>query len=209
MIPKIIHQIWIGNNKVPNFCLEYSKVLQENYTDYEIKIWNEDSLKEFDSYNEYKFTLTCIEHKHWGYVVDWYRAKILQKYGGIYLDFDVKFLNKIPDEFLNADVFLPLENSYNTSNYIVGCTKNNKFIKNILQEYKTYNDIEFNKPKWSGPEVYKKALIKTYGRYSITNIDNGKYQSNIRNLIFIDMEKKQYFEHNVSTLENYFKNEQS
>jgi mannosyltransferase OCH1-like enzyme len=207
MIPKIIHQIWVGDSEIPKFCLDYSKELQEMYPDYEFKIWRDEDLKEFPSC---KFLEVCNENKYWGYSVDWYRALILNKYGGLYLDFDVKYISRIPDSLLEAKYILPLEYIECVSNYIVGMLKNTRFTQNLIDYYLSYSDEEFDKVKWSAPEVYKYCLEKTFGRYSIYDIEHGFFSSKFVDLVFIDMEyTKKYFDHIVGTIEKHFKDEQS
>jgi|SaaInlV_125m_DNA_1040241.scaffolds.fasta_scaffold01840_6 mannosyltransferase OCH1-like enzyme len=202
MIPKIIHQVWIGD-EMPKFCLEYTKELQKNYPDYEFKIWKEKDLKSLPSC---KFLKVCNRDKHWGYSIDWYRAHILKLHGGIYLDIDVKFLSKIPETILKSNFILSLDNSHCVSNYIVGSPKNSRFIRNLIDIYKTYDDKIFSKVKWSAPEIYKKCCEKTFGKYTIYNKDNGNFISN-NSILFIDNQKNEYFNHKVGEIEKYFDNE--
>ena len=203
MIPKKIHQIWIGSEPIPPFCLEYAKEIEKEYPEYEFKIWYENDLKSLPSC---KFLEATNDNKFWGYSVDWYRAIILKLHGGIYLDIDVKFLNKIPESILNNNFILPLDDAHCTSNYIIGTPKNSRFIRNLINIYKSYDDSEFDKVKWSAPEVYKTCCEKTFGKYNIYNSQNGEFESN-RDVLFIDMKENEYFKHLVSDIENYFINE--
>ena len=43
-IPKIIHQLWIGDKPMPSVLMD--KIKSDN-KDYEYMLWNEDKLKEF------------------------------------------------------------------------------------------------------------------------------------------------------------------
>lgn len=198
MIPKIIHQIWIGDSEIPQFCLDYSKELQEKYSEYEFKIWKNKDLKEFPSCN---FLEICKKNKYWDFCTDWYRTLILHKYGGIYLDFDIKYINKLPDTILNYNIILPIENfRMCVSNYIIGSSKNNRFTSKLISIYKSYTDEEFDKPTWSAPEVYRNCVLDTFGRYSVLHNETGKYTNKNRYINFIEMDKSEYFEHKIGTI---------
>ncbi|MGF1512800.1 MAG: glycosyltransferase family 32 protein [Elainellaceae cyanobacterium] len=86
-IPKVIHQIWIGNRPVPETLQAYQKTWKENNPDWEYKLWTNEEVKEYTFANPgLKFLfdqpLTLGER------VDVLRYDILYQYGGIYADCD-------------------------------------------------------------------------------------------------------------------------
>jgi len=201
MIPKKIHQIWYGDDPIPEFCMEYAERIKALYPDYEYKLWLNEDLEKLR-------TNVFLEHtkkqRAFGYCVDWYRALILQEHGGLYLDIDVEPKDKITDDMLSKEVILPLDSKYVTSNYIIGCNKKSNFSKALVNVYNTYtDDIIFDKPTWSAPEMIKKALYKSMGVLSVLSKSDGAYRSG--RVLFIDINDNKYFNHVVGVIEKHFK----
>ena len=86
-IPKIIHQIWIGNRQLPLKLQQYQETWKKQNPDWEYKRWTNEEVKKYTFDNkELKFlfdrALTLGER------VDVLRYDILYQYGGIYADCD-------------------------------------------------------------------------------------------------------------------------
>ena len=90
IIPKIVHQIWIGPNTRPdiwmnsvrNFCNEFG---------YEYKLWTELEISKFPMINKSQYMnmkILCGK-------ADIVRYEILNIYGGIYIDVDSVIINPI------------------------------------------------------------------------------------------------------------------
>lgn len=129
MIPKLLHYIWLGNEKTPN-VLKCIDSFHEYMSDYEITEWNESNIdtsqftaelkKLYDkSYNDSKFAFCS----------DIARLYILKQFGGVYVDTDVEFIKHLPDEILN-DNFISRINPQKTvcNGCIWGCHKDDRFV---------------------------------------------------------------------------------
>ena len=46
LIPKLIHQIWLGDKKLPKNCIPWMKSWKNFNPDWEYKLWNEENIKE-------------------------------------------------------------------------------------------------------------------------------------------------------------------
>lgn len=102
-IPKIIHQIWLGPREPPFIFIDTWKLYCKKYK-WEHKLWRENDiiklkLKNIDLYNNSK----SYQQKS-----DIARYEILYKYGGVYLDADMIWLQS------DLGAYLPL----NTSDFI-------------------------------------------------------------------------------------------
>ena len=81
IIPKIIHQIWIGPNKIPkiwmdtitNFCNKYN---------YQYILWDDNTVNNFTLTNKKYYDI----EKTFNGKSDILRYEILYNYGGIYID---------------------------------------------------------------------------------------------------------------------------
>lgn len=94
-IPKIIHQIWIGPNKLPERCISLVSEMKEMHPDWEHKLWTNEEVFE----GEFKDDPFLLEWKDKinteyllqpAFIADRVRLLILVKYGGIYVDLDAK-----------------------------------------------------------------------------------------------------------------------
>lgn len=138
MIPKIIHYCWISentNDELPENVQECINTWKKCLPDYEIKRWNQYN---FDIGNSVyaKQALAC---KKYAFVSDYIRLAVLYKYGGIYLDTDVKVLKSF-NKLLNNKAFVGFESKRMVATCIIGAEKKHKVIKSLLDYY---NDVIF------------------------------------------------------------------
>ena len=105
MIPKIIHQVWVGTLNMPQREKDLCQKIQDIHPDYAYKFWTSDNVgpelesmpaNVRDCYTEY--------YKQGDYVFacDILRIWLVYKYGGFYLDVDFDIKNCL-DHFLDFD----------------------------------------------------------------------------------------------------------
>jgi len=102
--------------------------------DYEIKLWNEDSL----NLAHYSFASKAYTLKKYAFVSDVVRLHALYYEGGVYLDTDMLLLRSL-DPFLNYKVFLGYDSDNSLNASIIGAEKNNPYIKKMLREYDSFS----------------------------------------------------------------------
>lgn len=171
MIPKIIHQVWVGDKPIPDHHLKWIKKLKKLNPDFEYKLWTS------NDFGENEFTKGALKIKRNAYYCDWIRANILYNYGGIYLDTDIEYLKPIPKN-ITKQISLPLETNYTVSNYLMTSPKKSRFLKNLIDLYKSYDDEKLDVEKWVANKVLKKVLSKTFGEYAIFNSNDGTFKVN-------------------------------
>ena len=178
-IPKLIHQIWIGPKKIPNYWSNtFSELYIENNNDYEYKIWtNNNYLNELNKYPVLKIIFD--EFKQFCYKADILRLIILYEYGGIYIDADSVWLynksfNELLEKSKDTNFFVgrsPNENEnskFFLTNGVFGCTKNHPYIKNMIDylENSIYKNNKYTKKlvnrlessKICGPGLFTREL---------------------------------------------------
>ena len=89
MIPKIIHQVWIGK-RIPDDLKVFMNTVRETNPDWEYRLWDNDSLAYLLQYIGSKF-------KRLDRLSDVLRVKLLAEYGGIYVDCDCIALKPFDD----------------------------------------------------------------------------------------------------------------
>ena len=86
MIPKIIHYCWFGGGdyteKVKMCIASWHKILPE----YEFKLWSEENI----NLNESPYIRDAYKAKRYSFVSDYVRMKVMEEFGGIYLDVDME-----------------------------------------------------------------------------------------------------------------------
>ena len=132
IIPKILHQIWIGNKSPP---IKLMNTWKEKNPDYEYIFWNEkeimDRNMEFKCIDQINL-IPGIEGK-----VDIMRLEILYKYGGVYVDADSICLEPLnPEIFLTNTGFAAFENEIERGNLIanvaMGFIPGHRLVKDMI-----------------------------------------------------------------------------
>lgn len=142
-IPKIIHQIWIGPNKMPTIWMDtFSKDYMKKCPGWQYKLWTE---KEINKLNLINRDIYDNETSYPG-KADIARYEILYQFGGVYVDADSVWINNkcINDLLVKANkTGFFAANEPNTkqliANGIIGSVKNHpellKFIKELKSRY--------------------------------------------------------------------------
>ncbi|MEG2310401.1 MAG: glycosyltransferase [Clostridia bacterium] len=193
---KVIHYCWFGNKPLPKLAKKCIKSWQKYLPDFTIKEWNETN---FDI-NECSFTKEAYENKKWAFIADYARVKALYEEGGLYLDTDMEIISNI-DQLLKDEMFIGREeNGYIAAGTIWVKNKKNKYMKEMLEFYKSLDGFDISKLwSYSIPTIVTKILRKYETHFddvSIELIDNTirVYPSEYFYPINYDFSKKIYTE---------------
>ena len=94
MIPKIIHQIWVGGYEIPTRERYISNQLKENHSDYEYFLWTDNNLPEIPE-NLKEMYHIMYENKDYVFCADMLRWLVVYNYGGWYLDIDWEYISNL------------------------------------------------------------------------------------------------------------------
>ena len=90
-IPKIIHQIWVGEKEMPEHCQQFVQQMKELHPDYEHHLWGNELFTEKYADDPYlQNYITNPELYKWAFICDRIRCLLLNEIGGIYVDADAK-----------------------------------------------------------------------------------------------------------------------
>jgi len=133
MIPKIIHQVWIGDqSKRPVELLNSIKAMNPSW---EYNLWTEDNLPEL----QLQHLIDAVPHNDNSAKCDLIRYELLYKYGGFYVDADSVAVKPFPDWLLDNDSFACWDNEFVLPGYIangyLGATKNNVLMKALIDVF--------------------------------------------------------------------------
>ena len=135
-IPKIIHLCWFSGDAYPENIIRCIKSWKENLPDYEIMLWDK---HRFDQEISSSYAKEALEKREWAFVADYVRLFALHKFGGIYLDSDVRVYKSF-DVFLDNSFFSCIE-YFKPTNYIaieaavMGALPNHPFVGECLSVY--------------------------------------------------------------------------
>ena len=172
---KIIHYIWFGGNPLSDLTKKCIQTWKKYLPDFEIMEWNENT---FDV-NQCPFVKEAYEQKKWAFVADYTRFKVLEEYGGIYLDTDMEITGDI-SKFLEKDLFFGVEDSKMINAAVVWAKEaHNPYIKDIVNIYE--NKKKFNETGDLYAESVPRVLTKYFEEYGfdreldkVQELDDGK-----------------------------------
>ncbi|MPW37521.1 glycosyltransferase family 32 protein [Vibrio sp. B1Z05] len=151
-----IHAIWLGKNipPLPLICINDWK--KQGYFS---KLWLENDPKIKSWIKNCEFARECHKRKLYAFVTDYLRLKILQEYGGLYLDTDVT-IEKNPFElFENIDFAVGYENDNNQiGTAVIYSIKGSKMINDLVSFYE--NEI-MSSSEFLGPKIMTNILNST------------------------------------------------
>jgi mannosyltransferase OCH1-like enzyme len=102
LIPKRLHQIWIGPSPAP---LRWMHTWRDAHPDWVYTIWDDEAIKRLRLKNSRLFRRLCDIGRYDG-ASDVARAEILLRFGGVYVDADSECLRPLDDaSFLQAEFF--------------------------------------------------------------------------------------------------------
>ena len=164
MIPKIIHQIWIGD-EMPEILKLYTSTWKEQGWEY--KFWINSDLEEDNFPRTWKY-IKKIQDKvpivH-AKIADLMRYEILFHYGGVYIDTNIERLKDISDLFVPQDKIVicneidEIKNSPFLSNSFIACERHYKVLDFLTSksELEKINFLE-KANKSTGPYYFRKGF---------------------------------------------------
>lgn len=165
MIPKLIHHIWIGNNKFPDDFSDFYLKWKILYPDFNFIFWDNNLIESSKIVDESIYDYYYSNYKI-AFKVDLLRFKILERYGGLYIDTDTEPLKRMPDYFFDLNFFSGKEKPQpQVAIGIIGSEPKNVLVEEyntkVLFNIKENLDVGIeNIAKITGPEFFNKLCEK-------------------------------------------------
>lgn len=158
MIPKIIHYCWFGGGAYSEKMKMCIDSWHENLPDYEIRLWNEENV----NLNEAPYIRDAYNAKRYSFVSDYVRMKVMEEFGGIYLDVDME-VRKPLDPFLSYPLCLGTDDE-GVIETVMMAEPHHPVIKQAFESYKNRNFIlETGEQNLEVPNVLFNRLLKPLG----------------------------------------------
>lgn len=162
MIPKIIHQIWIGPKAPPSFMHKW----KEMNPDYEYMLWDNEAIKTLELANKRVFDLYQLRHTDcWNGKSNVLRIEILKKYGGVYIDADCDPARPLEDHLLEPDFFAcythEVERGDRINNAVIGSIPDHPLLDKYIEEVGKVRSITQRSWRQTGPLLFT-AVCKNF-----------------------------------------------
>ena len=134
MIPKIIHYCWFGEGPMPEKEQKCIETWKKFFPDYRFIKWDENN---FD-FKSCKFAMQAYDSKKYAFVSDYVRAKVLFKYGGLYLDTDVEVIKPFP-KILDGKGFVGFERRHFIGTAVLASKAGSDVMKKLVNYYEQHD----------------------------------------------------------------------
>ena len=157
-IPRIIHQVWVGEKPFPKEYEKQSKKFIKLNKSFEYFLWTEENIKEFKE-NSYIFEkLRCPAER-----ADIIRLLALQKYGGYYFDADFKPLKSLEmyeKKFSNYDFIICDLTPGRVNNAFMASLPNTNLINSLVKNIKPRKFYGYD--KYAAGPLYVDTQLKKW-----------------------------------------------
>jgi mannosyltransferase OCH1-like enzyme len=136
VIPKIIHQFWVGD-KIPNQLMEMHETIVQTNPDWEVKLWFEDEIHE-KLCRKQDYDLNPPQKSA---CVDVIKLYALRKYGGVVLDLDFNGIKSF-DPILKYNAFYAKQPDGDPCNACYGSIAGHPWISRMMEDERS---------KWCSP----------------------------------------------------------
>lgn len=168
MLPKLIHQIWLGPKEPPWEWIQSWKRLNPTW---EHRLWRDPEMQflisNWKQYQDLEGTPDV-----WGARTDLFRYEVLYKFGGMYVDADVEALRPLDDEFAQQSLFFTYESESArpglVTGAVMGAYEGHPFLANLINQISLMTTMH-SRPNWQqvGPGLITRSLQKFPGIYKI------------------------------------------
>jgi mannosyltransferase OCH1-like enzyme len=139
VIPKVLHQIWLGPDPFPPEYAGYQKTWRRLHPGWDFRFWTEESLPAGLRPEVYELLRQPAER------ADILRLEVLCLDGGVYVDADLECLRSIDPLLDGVSFFLGALDSGRVSNAIIGSVSGHPLLMRALEDLRprsTYGPVD-------------------------------------------------------------------
>ncbi len=161
MIPRILHQVWVGPNPMPQEFVDYRESWRRHHPDWEMHLWTEDSLPgDLVRTEAYERLRSPAERS------DIIRLEVLYRFGGVYVDTDVECLRRIDPLVEESGDFFVGAVKGKVENAVIGAAAGHPILERALRELRPVTDYGVDPTQGTGP-WFLTALLREYPEVTI------------------------------------------
>lgn len=154
---KKIHAIWLGERMPPlgHACLD-----DWNKMGFEFTLWTDSDEFVLGLINKCSFARECYKRGLFAFVSDYLRLKILQQYGGLYLDTDVTIRKDPFPLFVGKKFVVGFESGETLGTAAIYAEPDSQILDTIIKFYESgiwFSDL------YIGPQIFTQIIVKDEG----------------------------------------------
>ena len=160
MIPRILHQVWVGPNPMPQEHLDYRESWRRHHPGWELRLWTEENLPtDLVRKEAYERLRNPAERS------DIIRLEVLLRFGGIYVDTDVECLRSIEPLLEGVEFCTTYVKRGMLSNAFIGAKPGHPILERAVRELRPRTEYGVDREA-TGP-VFLTKLIRQYPEVTI------------------------------------------
>lgn len=130
LIPPILHFFWFGYNPKSELIQRCIESWKKHAPNFQIREWNEENC----DIHANKYVEEAYQAKKWAFVADYFRLKVIEQYGGIYLDTDTELMQN-PSMLRLNKAFFAFETKDAVHAGIFGAIPHHPLVKKCVDSY--------------------------------------------------------------------------
>lgn len=163
IIPKIIHQIWLGPNNPPENFKYLKKTIKKYHPDWKYILWRDKDIPQLNLVNQKYYDETTNPGEKANIV----RYEVLYKFGGVYLDVDIESINSLDILHHVYDYYTgicPLDCVAVINNAVIGSAPGHPILKDCIETIKEDWHLS-NVPRRSGAQHFTLSFWRAASKY--------------------------------------------
>jgi mannosyltransferase OCH1-like enzyme len=160
MIPHILHQIWVGPNPLPEEYASYSQSWVDRHPSWDVRLWTEDNLPDDLVRKEALERLRVPAERS-----DILRLELLWRFGGVYVDTDLRCLRSVEPLTADTDFFATYLKPGRVCNGVLGSIPGHHILERAVRELEPRTEYGFD--KGAAGSVFVERLLRDYPEATI------------------------------------------
>ncbi len=154
MIPKIIHQIWLGPNPLPDDLERCRKTWRDRHPQWEFRFWTEENLPSRLLRPEIRDRLRAPAER-----ADMLRLEVVYERGGVYVDTDIECLRPIDQLIEGLDFFVADTKLGSANQAVIGAVPRHPVVLETIQACRPREFDGYDKEA-TGPLLMNRVLLR-------------------------------------------------
>ena len=160
MIPRILHQVWVGPDPMPQEFQDYRESWRRHHPDWEMRLWTDESLPaDLVRKEAYERLRKPAERS------DIIRLEVLLRFGGVYVDTDFECLRSIEPLIDGVEFCTAYIQRGRVANGMFGASPEHPILERAIRELRPRTEYGLDKSA-TGPFFFNK-LIRQYPEVTI------------------------------------------
>jgi hypothetical protein len=162
VVPRILHQIWVGPDPLPDEFAAYIETWRQNHPGWEHRLWTEENLP-----TDLRRPEALERIRHPAERADILRLELLWRHGGVYADVDFECRRSMEPEIGDADFFTAylkpknlLKARERVNNAFIGSVPGHPLLDRALDELRPQEWYRFDKT--GSGSLFFNALVKEF-----------------------------------------------